>query len=533
MDGLDFVTAPPPVAIDPARADIACFVGFVARRPVRARSPGESEAKYFEVLPEPVRNWMRRYGWEPGRHGRSVDDLIQLSDVPVSIETWEMFDALFAWNARPIDETASTPRCDTALGSAVRSFFAHGGRMCYVIRLGDPWSVRATVEQRRAHATDFLPAFPPVSAVDRQSWSGVGHLFGLPGVSYLCLPDLPDVFCVSPRLRDPYTPPEGPEVFIECAARVAPAEQRFLRGVPPPRCDDDGFRAWSAFVIRLGRFVANPSHRLREIQIVAALPLPIDTQAVASEGDASERVHRAARAQWDEAARIQTAFVQLVYPWLRTNESGMLPGNVIAPDGVFAGILAENALARGAWTSLIHRRLPTVFAIEPVLDRATLERELLNGAGLVREHISVMGPTARGMLVLSDVTTDDDFVYSAANVNRLVVAILRAARVLGDSIVFDNNGEALWNRLRERLENLLSALRAEGALLGPSAGDAFEVRCDRSTMTQADIDAGRLIARIIFTAAHPIVRIVVVLAMDDAGQVTLASADSIANPQAA
>jgi hypothetical protein len=364
-------------------------------------------------------------------------------------------------------------------------------------------------------------------------WRGIGHLFGLPGVSYLCVPDLPDIFCVSPRLKDPFTPPEGPEVFIECAARVGPVEQRFLRGVPPPRCDDEGFRAWSAFVARLGRFVATPSHRLREIQIVAAVPLPIDTQSVASEGDASEQIHRAARAQWEEVARIQTAFVQLTYPWLRTNESGLLPGNLLAPDGFFAGNLAENALARGAWSSLIHRRLPAVTGVEPILDRGTLEFALPLSAGTVREHVSVIGPSARGLIVLSDVTTDDDFVYRPGSVNRLVVTILRAARVLGDAAVFENNSEGLWGRLRERLENLLSALWAEGALLGRSASDAFEVRCDRSTMTQADIDAGRLIVRVIFTAAQPIVRIIVVLAMDDAGQVTLASPIAIANPQAA
>jgi hypothetical protein len=393
--------------------------------------------------------------------------------------------------------------------------------------------VRATVGHRRSHVLAFLPTFPPVSALDRQSWRGVGHLFGLPGVSYLCCPDVPDLFSVSPSLRDPFTPPEGPEVFVECAARTGLAEQRYLRGVPPPRCDAGGFQLWSSFVGRLGRFIADPANRLREIQIVASVPLPIDLRAVASEGDAQERVHRAARAQWHEVDRIQTAFVQLIYPWLRTSESGLLPGNLLAPDGLFAGLLAQNALARSAWNSLRHERVPAVSRVEPVLDRATLEFGLPSSAVILRDHVSVIGPSARGVIVLSDVTTDDDFVYRAASVNRLVVALLRAARVMGDAAVFENSGEVLWTRLREGLENLLSGLWAEGALLGGSAREAFEVRCDRSTMTQADIDAGRLIARIIFTAAQPIVRITVVLAMDDAGQVTLAPSVSTANPQAA
>ena len=53
--------------------------------------------------------------------------------------------------------------------------------------------------------------------------------------------------------------------------------------------------------------------------------------------------------------------------------------------------------------------------------------------------------------------------------NRLVCAIVRAARVTGESAVFQNNGEALWRRLRESMEDLLAGLWAEGALAGEFA----------------------------------------------------------------
>jgi Bacteriophage tail sheath protein len=45
---------------------------------------------------------------------------------------------------------------------------------------------------------------------------------------------------------------------------------------------------------------------------------------------------------------------------------------------------------------------------------------------------------------------------------------------------------------------------------------AFVVRCGRDTMTQSDIDAGRLVAEIELVPAQPIVRILVVLALRDA-----------------
>jgi phage tail sheath protein FI len=122
------------------------------------------------------------------------------------------------------------------------------------------------------------------------------------------------------------------------------------------------------------------------------------------------------------------------------------------------------------------------------------------------------------------VTTDDDEAYRPANVNRLVASIVRTARQAGESAVFMNSGEDVWQQLRAALEDLLLRLWGEGALAGAAAADAFEVRCDRSTMTQADIDAGRVIARVQFTAASPIEQIVVMFAMDEGGQVTLVPA---------
>jgi phage tail sheath protein FI len=116
-------------------------------------------------------------------------------------------------------------------------------------------------------------------------------------------------------------------------------------------------------------------------------------------------------------------------------------------------------------------------------------------------------------------------------VNRLVCAIVRAARTTGETAVFQNNGEALWRRLRESMEDLLAGLWAEGALAGEFAAEAFEVRCDRSTITQSDLDAGRVLCRISFTAASPIVHVTVVLAMDEGGHVSLASRQPLAAPQ--
>jgi phage tail sheath protein FI len=55
------------------------------------------------------------------------------------------------------------------------------------------------------------------------------------------------------------------------------------------------------------------------------------------------------------------------------------------------------------------------------------------------------------------------------------------------------------------------------ALEGATLQDAFSVRCDASTMTQNDLDQGRLVAEVIFTAAATIETIRVTLALETGG----------------
>lgn len=58
--------------------------------------------------------------------------------------------------------------------------------------------------------------------------------------------------------------------------------------------------------------------------------------------------------------------------------------------------------------------------------------------------------------------------------------------------VFEPNGEALWARARTTVTDFLTHEWRSGMLQGASAEQAFFVRCDQSTMTQNDLDNGRL-----------------------------------------
>jgi phage tail sheath protein FI len=60
-------------------------------------------------------------------------------------------------------------------------------------------------------------------------------------------------------------------------------------------------------------------------------------------------------------------------------------------------------------------------------------------------------------------------------------------------VVFEPNGEQLWETVRRMVSAFLLNVWRDGSLVGEKQEEAFFVRCDRSTMTQNDIDHGRLV----------------------------------------
>ena len=60
-------------------------------------------------------------------------------------------------------------------------------------------------------------------------------------------------------------------------------------------------------------------------------------------------------------------------------------------------------------------------------------------------------------------------------------------------VVFEPNNEMLWARARRCVSEFLTGLWQDGMLQGATKEQAFFVRCDNTTMTQADLDNGRFI----------------------------------------
>lgn len=523
MYGLRFETAAPPLRPDPNRVDVACFIGFVARR------AGALPASVVDSLA--AQRWLVRdgtvvRGWRPGPWRTDADEIEALLQLPVVVESWAAFDALYAWEARPVG-VGGARRCAAYTGAAVRSFFAQGGRRAVIVRTGDPWPVLEAAGERTAQRDARLTALlaPQAAAVDQSSWRGIGHLFGLPDVALVCLPDLADLCSADPETVDVATePPSSPEVFVECTVDSGGSVQEDvgLRDLAPPRCDEDGFVAWRDAIAAVR---ARLSTNHREMQLVAALPLPrADVRSVAvagtvwAQGDFAGWLERVgileAGSDDDPHGRPPGAFVQFGWPWLKTRHSSDLPALLEPPDGMLTGVISRNALLRGTFRAVAGTTLAAVYGSEPLLSWSGVAE---TPADRLARRVCVVAPSSDGWGLQSDVSSSDVEPWRAGGVSRLMGAILRAARRAGEAALFEASGPALWARLRRSLEQTLLAFWREGALGGASANEAFTVRCDRSTMSQNDLDNGRLRAEIAVLPVAAVERITVVLELTGGG----------------
>jgi len=527
MKGVIFEPPAPQQQSAPNRTDVACFVGLVDVR--------------GSELPADLTAWLQQEGWlaTAGSEGMRAA-AATLTDVPVPIDSWQRFDALFAWNERAYGDDVVGA---SYLGAAVRSFFAQGGRKCYVIRRGETLAYNADRAARDAVLDGLIPA-ASVQRSRRADWYGLHHLWGLPEVSFVAFPDLAELAADFPvEVSEPVVAAALPAEFVNCS-QGGPAEGREKRVVqlPAPRCDGTAYNRWRTAVHRATLWL---SDQRRDVQLVTALPLPMAESEAAPDllafmhqrgwlslniGARSCPVDITGLTELEKSAcSLASAFLQLGFPWLRTGHSDDLPDNVEPADGVLTGLLARNALTRGTFRSVTALEPQGLIEPLPRLHQSQIfglnarAAEMASPQSPLIDRVSLFGSTPEGIRLLSDVTTSNDKNYRQAPINRTVALVMRVARAIGEEYLFETSGERLWAKLAARLEDVLGVMQGVGALDAKQREDAFQVRCDRSTMTQQDIDAGRVVVQVLIRPAASIETMRIQLSLSDGEGVSLAS----------
>ena len=100
----------------------------------------------------------------------------------------------------------------------------------------------------------------------------------------------------------------------------------------------------------------------------------------------------------------------------------------------------------------------------------------------------------------SDLLSDD---YKYLPVRRLALYIEESVYRGTQWVVFEPNDERLWARVKDTIRLFLRTQWREGALMGTTEDQAFQIACDRTTMTQDDILNGRLICVIGIAPVRP------------------------------
>jgi uncharacterized protein len=123
-------------------------------------------------------------------------------------------------------------------------------------------------------------------------------------------------------------------------------------------------------------------------------------------------------------------------------------------------------------------------------------------SGLVnRENIPLRHGTILSVRGRENAVWESDWKY--VNVRREVVFIEQSLGQQRQWVVFEPNEPALWSRVTQSVDGFLTSQWLQGSLHGKKKDEAFFVKCDRSTMTQNDLDNGRLVIVVGIAPVHP------------------------------
>lgn len=182
-----------------------------------------------------------------------------------------------------------------------------------------------------------------------------------------------------------------------------------------------------------------------------------------------------------------TQYAAFYHPWIQIFDP-LTKKNIIAPpSGSMLGIYARTDNTIGVHKAPANEVVRACTGLASTYN--TAEQDLLNpkGINLIRSF------PGRGIRVWGARTASSNATWKYINVRRLFIYLEESIRANTNWVVFEPNTEALWGRVKRTIEMFLASTWRSGALAGTSPSEAFFVEIGRSTMTQDDIDNGRLI----------------------------------------
>ena len=203
-------------------------------------------------------------------------------------------------------------------------------------------------------------------------------------------------------------------------------------------------------------------------------------------------------AKFDNIAKtLDSKYASIYTPWLSVIDPPTGLKRLVPPGGHIAGIYARSDIERGVHKAPANEKVRGVTGLQIVIDKGQQDTLNPKGVNVIRSF------QGRGVLVWGARTTSSDPNWKYINVRRLFIYIEKSIERATQWLVFEPNNEKLWARVVATINQFLNTVWRTGALMGTTQNEAFFVKCDRSTMTQDDIDNGRLVCLIGIAPTKP------------------------------
>jgi phage tail sheath protein FI len=188
------------------------------------------------------------------------------------------------------------------------------------------------------------------------------------------------------------------------------------------------------------------------------------------------------------------------------------------PCGMVAAIYARTDAQHSVWTTPAGSDAILLGSAEPVYPLSNAENGMLNPRAVngIRmfppETVVIWG----GRTLAGADTQASDWKYVAVRRLALYIeeSLLRGTRWAS----FEPNDEPLWAQVRMTVGDFMHGLFSRGAFQGAVSREAYFVRCDRETMTQDDIETGRLIILVGFAPLKPAEFVIIRIQQEHADQ---------------
>ncbi len=215
---------------------------------------------------------------------------------------------------------------------------------------------------------------------------------------------------------------------------------------------------------------------------------------------------------WRErTAAFDSKFAALYYPWIKVFDPSVGRNGFVPPSGHIAGVWARSDETRGVHKAPANEVVRGAVALQTRLTKG--EHDLLNPVGVN----CVRAFPGRGIRVWGARTLSSDGSWRYLNVRRLFNYLEESILDGTQWAVFEPNDDALWARIRRTISAFLVNEWRKGALFGLTPDEAFYVKCDQETNPPESIDAGQVVCEVGVAPVKPAEFVVFRLAQLSAG----------------